>query len=800
MIKKLCSLPFYILFSIICCGSVSLEFSERVSNPKPEYGSEFGDSDAFAVSNNLLVVGSSNHDLEVNGTLMVDAGAVYIYKIDPTTGLCTLADSVHAPVPKDNLRFGHSTQIDGNKLVVTCRTRTLFVNNGSESNETAQMHLFTVDENGSATFDQTILAPEYLSESDEFGYGTHIKGSFLTLAGMDYKAVDANLSDTGFLANSELLRYKVENNTTSLLQKINLSSTTRTGGTEIVFSEYGRRLVVGNYYYDENSQSPGKVSIFLVEDNGSLSLMQEIRASDVSYNGGKFGRVLAQSGNLLAIGEYVSGGSDKGAIHLFKFDQNGTAILFSKITSPDSSYGWFGRSLLIKENDDGTGSLFVGDPKDGPGSIYEFQLESNGSTQFNGKVTPESGEDGDFFAKSIQASNQNLLAGSYRARNSDINRSGAFYSYKFSEFNHSVSQNLYHTVSQDLISADLAGKSNTSVWSLLDSSNQAYGSYTHPAYYNSTLHQVLDSTPNSEVGGWVLTHFTSGISSSYSEILENSTADSNLVLYNADTGQIITADEVSSGANTDWILLSPEKYPDKYTHPAYYNINFHRVVENVDGDVENGWTLRSKESISGNTSNPNLGKVLYNNASGVIITRDQIEAGGTDWLALDSGFVGNDGSTYQFPAYYNKTTHQVVDNSDGDEENGWILTFIVQDTDGDGISDEDELSTYNTDPNSMDTDGDGLTDHEEVSHGWNPNSSDKSTVDTITQIIGSRPQGSTPYSNGWFYLENYGWLFTNYSVYPYFYDQSTTSWLYFQSGNNIPRFYHYNTKTWIDRE
>ncbi|HCY57643.1 MAG TPA: hypothetical protein DHU78_02135, partial [Opitutae bacterium] len=88
------------------------------------------------------------------------------------------------------------------------------------------------------------------------------------------------------------------------------------------------------------SEFPGKVSIFGVEDNGSLSLMQEIHASDVSYNGGKFGRVLAQTGNLLAIGEYIAG---NGAVHIFKFDQNGTAILLSKIISPDYSDGWFGR-------------------------------------------------------------------------------------------------------------------------------------------------------------------------------------------------------------------------------------------------------------------------------------------------------------------------------------------------------------------------------------------------------------------------------------------------------------------------
>lgn len=42
------------------------------------------------------------------------------------------------------------------------------------------------------------------------------------------------------------------------------------------------------------------------------------------------------------------------------------------------------------------------------------------------------------------------------------------------------------------------------------------------------------------------------------------------------------------------------------------------------------------------------------------------------------------------------------------------------DTDGDGISDFDEINIYKTDPNNKDTDGDGLSDLEELDKGFNP--------------------------------------------------------------------------------
>jgi hypothetical protein len=437
-----------------------------------------------------------------------------------------------------------------------------------------------------------------------------------------------------------------------------------------------------------------------------------------------------------------------------------------------------------------------------------------------------------------------------------------------------ASKVLYNTSTHATITPAEIAAGGTS-WTVLDANNLRYSSYTHPAYYNTSVHQVLDSASGSTVvennQTWILTAATSGSSHSGGSSDSNSTDESNsssssLVLYNQDTMQVITPEQIASGA-TDWLLLSPARYPDKYTHPAYYNLNFHAVVENVSGDVEQGWTLRDPSSLGENTSNPDLEKVLYNTSTHQVITRTQIAAGGTGWMALASGFVGNDGSTYSFPAYYNSTTHGVLDNKVGDTENGWILTFPsvsisvssstggtvsgggnvskynnvsltalpdegyvfvdwsggttgsnnpstfkassdltvyanfakdTADSDGDGLSNYDELIVHDTNSTSSDTDGDGLSDKEEFDNGMNPNTSDKAMVDKIFLIMGSRGTTVTPYSDGWFYTDGRGWMYTRSSIYPYFYDHSTKGWMYFQSGHQTPRFYHYGTKTWMN--
>ena len=119
------------------------------------------------------------------------------------------------------------------------------------------------------------------------------------------------------------------------------------------------------------------------------------------------------------------------------------------------------------------------------------------------------------------------------------------------------------------------------------------------------------------------------------------------------------------------------------------------------------------------------------------------------------------------------------------------------DTDGDGLTDGQE-QTLSTDPNQMDTDGDGITDAKEEKLGLNPLGTN--TDEDIAQALDvhrdfpRRTFQTSPYTNGWFYTEDMGWLFTTPDHFPYIYHPADESWLFFQEGTSNPRWF-FNTKT-----
>ncbi|MFL2938902.1 MAG: hypothetical protein ACJZ7A_07380, partial [Opitutales bacterium] len=70
----------------------------------------------------------------------------------------------------------------------------------------------------------------------------------------------------------------------------------------------------------------------------------------------------------------------------------------------------------------------------------------------------------------------------------------------------------------------------------------------------------------------------------------------------------------------------------------------------------------------------------------------------------------------------------------------------------------------------------------------------------MNELMSASDADTTPYSEGWFYLPNQGWLWTTRTTYPYFFDSTSKAWMYFQSGNEKPKFYHYGTKEWMTVE
>jgi hypothetical protein len=654
---------------------------------------------------------------------------------------------------------------------------------------------------------------------------------------------------------------------------------------EINFSQYGNRFVVGDPYDNNGSAMEGKVSIYTVGEDGNLTLAQNFRTptdmvpvQDKKSN--RFGRAIAQIGNFLAIGALKESYNEQyvGSVYLYKVDQNGEAQPFTKFLPNDYSSTSenlkFGRSIEIKENTDGTATMFISAYHDGAGSLYEFSLDKDGSTQFANKVRPADGADGDRFGISLESSGNFLFVGAYENSFGDLNESGAFYTYRIPEEIGDANKSLYNPVTQEMVSPELAAKSNTSPWTLLDP--VTYPDYNHPAYYSNKVHQVLDSTNGAEVDGWVLTAFVDGVSSPYEEIKETTT-DSNLVLYNQNTKEVITADQIAAGTTVDtWIALSQARYGDKYQYPAYYNMTGgHYVVDN-NGTAKNGWIIMDESSIVKVES-----KVLFNQITGTVLTQAQVLANESEtWMMLVPAteidgvkyYVNKAGEQYPYPAYYNFNTHGILDSSVGDLEDGWILTnpesavltyqislssmdggtvtgggsyeqkatvslaatpskgylftgwsgelrgtdnptvfeatvdltvganFAkdLTDLDGDGLSNYDELVVYDTNSSSADSDGDGLSDKEELDNGMNPLTSDKDMVDKLSLIMGARGSQATPYTDGWFYMEGRGWLFTKSNLYPYFFDHTAGNWLYFKSGHEVPRFYDYAMQQWLD--
>jgi hypothetical protein len=130
---------------------------------------------------------------------------------------------------------------------------------------------------------------------------------------------------------------------------------------------------------------------------------------------------------------------------------------------------------------------------------------------------------------------------------------------------------------------------------------------------------------------------------------------------------------------------------------------------------------------------------------------------------------------------------------------------FLPDTDFDGLLDGEERE-LGTDPHNIDTDRDGITDAKEEKLLLDPLTFNTNLEISIALAIkhnlgNTDPFGvKTPYTSGWVYTLDMGWVYTDPGLYPWIYVQNENKWLYYQNGTANPRwFWNANTGIWERR-
>ena len=174
-----------------------------------------------------------------------------------------------------------------------------------------------------------------------------------------------------------------------------------------------------------------------MEDNGSVKFLTEVTAPDAS-NGDSFGISVSQSGNILAVGTYLSdpdGLSNAGAAYLYQLETNGTVTFLSKITAPDKAandHFWW--SVSQSGNILAVGT-YLSDP-DGlsnAGAAYIYQLETDGTVTFLSKITAPDKMADDYFGWSVAQNGNVIVVGSNKLDPNNIIDAGAAYLYELDD-------------------------------------------------------------------------------------------------------------------------------------------------------------------------------------------------------------------------------------------------------------------------------------------------------------------------------------------------------------------------------
>ncbi len=468
-------------------------------------------------------------------------------------------------------------------------------------------------------------------------------------------------------------------------------------GTSVSIS--GNTAIIGAKFSDDNGSNSGSVYTLTRDSNGIWKQQAKLNAADGSQDD-QFGISVSISGNTAVIGAWADddNGAGSGSAYVFTRDINNIWRQEAKLTASDgAAVDLFGVSVSISGDTAVVGARSDDDDGSNSGSAYVFVRDTNDMWSEQTKLTASDGAAGDQFGISVSISGDTAVIG---AHFDDDNGTDSGSAYVFvRDTNDMWSEQTKLTASDGAagdqfgISVSISGDTAVIGAHFDDDNGTSSGSaYVFVRDTNDMWSQQAKMLPSDSETG---IRFGNGVSISGDTAIVGARFGDAGSATRSGSAYVFTRD-----ANGIWSELAKLNANDGMMDDQFglsVSVSEDTVFTGAQFDSDTGSASGSAYSFDLDLDDDGL----LNNIESIIAT-DPIKAD-TD----------EDGLT------------------DGDEVNTYNTDPLLTDTDTDGLSDGDEIDLHSTDPLDADSDDDGFNDGDEINAGTDPNDS-SSTPSTPT--------------------------------------------------------------------
>ena len=409
--KKILLLSVFLLSTIIM-NAQGWGQTQKIVPDDRALGDEFGYS--VAMQGEYAIISAP----QKSGTTSSRNGAVYVFKMD-TNGDWIQEQLLQQSTPRQFDEFGKALAIDGNYLIVGCRTQDYDENEANYINDApGAAYIFEKDGSGNWSQTQKLVGTDRAS-LDVFGDAVDISGNY-AIVSAPWEDEDENDLNTMSLAGSAFIFERDPGGVWQRVQKI-VASDRKAG---VAFGE-GAVAIDGNYIAigvfreldDATGGNPlgsaGAVYIFERDGSGTWSEVQKIVASDRAQ-GEWFGYSVSLDGNHLLVGSNQNN-NFTGAAYVFEKDGNDVWNEVQKLTASNGVAGdRFGQDTDMDGNRIIIGAHFrdIGSPGD-DGAAYIFEKEAGIWTE-TAFIYDAFNSTSEYFGFSVGISGDYALVGIYR--------------------------------------------------------------------------------------------------------------------------------------------------------------------------------------------------------------------------------------------------------------------------------------------------------------------------------------------------------------------------------------------------